>query len=374
MKILIDARLYGLENAGLGRYAINLVNELAKTDSKNKYYILLRKKYFDSLKFPKNWVKVEAEFRHYSFLEQFKLNKLIKKIKPDFIHSLHYNAPILTNVPFIVTIHDLLLLKHQGVEATTLNPFKYYLKYYGAKYVLQKAVEKSIHIIVPSKAVKKNIIKTYGVDEDKITVTYEGVDAKISSKAGPKKTLRKYKLKKPFFLYVGNAYPHKNLERLIEAVVTLNQNRQEKVTMAIVSSRDVFVKRLSGKIKEKNAVDVVRLLGFVPDAELGDMYKAAEAYIFPSVFEGFGLPGLEAMSLGNISVVSDIPVFKEIYEDAAMYFNPFDYTSIVGAMNNVLSLTNAQRNILIEKGKKQVKKYSWVKMAEETLAIYNRFR
>lgn len=173
MKILIDGRLYGLENAGLGRYVMNLVTELSKLDSSNEYVLLLRKKYFDSLTLPSNWKKVLGDYRHYSFSEQFKILGIIRKEKPDITHFPHFNVPVLFRGKYIVTIHDLLMHNQVGREATTLPMFFYAVKRLGYRFVFDTAVKKSIAIIVPSKAVKNEVVNFYKISADKIHVTYE---------------------------------------------------------------------------------------------------------------------------------------------------------------------------------------------------------
>lgn len=174
MKIVIDARLYGIENAGLGRYIINLVNELANIDNSNEYVILLRKKYFNSLKLPNNWMKVLADYRHYSFLEQIKLPKIISEAKPDIVHFPHFNIPVFYSGKFIVTIHDMLMHNQKGLEATTLNPINYFIKRLGYKFIFGQAVKKSYKVVVPSVSVKKDILKYYKINEEKVEVIYEG--------------------------------------------------------------------------------------------------------------------------------------------------------------------------------------------------------
>lgn len=168
-----------------------------------------------------------------------------------------------------------------------------------------------------------------------------------------------------YFLYVGNAYPHKNLERLFEAVKFLNQSRDQKVMLKIVSAKNEFIRRL-----EKYKNQYVELLGFVSKGQLNSLYNRSVAFVFPSLSEGFGLPGIEAMEAGTLVLASDIPVFREIYKDSVTYFNPHDFSSIAKAMQNTLELTNDQRNTIIEKSKKFVSQYSWEKMAKNTLKIY----
>ena len=175
MKISIDARLYGLEHAGLGRYTMKLVDELAKLDKRNTYYVFLRKDYFNRLKLPKNWIKIKTEFKHYGWEEQIKLPMIIARLNPDLVHFPHFNVPVICSKPYVVTIHDLLMHKQKGVEATTLPIWKYCFKRLGYRLVFDWAVKKSTHIIVPSQSVARELTSFYKLPAKKITVTYEGV-------------------------------------------------------------------------------------------------------------------------------------------------------------------------------------------------------
>ncbi len=367
MKILIDARLYGLENAGLGRYAVNLIDQLAKLDKANDYVLLLRKKYFEELVLPKNFKKVLADFQHYSLGEQLLLPKIILAEKPDLSHFLHFNVPIRFKGKLVVTIHDLLMHRQKGLEATTLNPAFYYLKRLGYKKVFLEAVKKAAAIIVPSNFVKEDVIKTYKLDPKKVFVTYEGVDLPgIKEKNNDREILTKYNLEpRKYFLYIGNAYPHKNLKRAIEAVV------QSRSTLAISGARDVFLERLQKLVGDLHAKDNVKLLGFVPDEEIAVLYKNSIAFVYPSIMEGFGLQGLEAMTSETLLLASEIPVFKEIYKDNAIYFNPFDFSDIARKMEIAKEMSEPRRKEIIAKAKKFVSNYSWKKMAQETLEVYN---
>jgi glycosyltransferase involved in cell wall biosynthesis len=367
VKILIDGRLYGLENAGLGRYVINLIDQISKLDIKNEYILLLSKKYFDNLNLPSNWKKVLADFRHYSFAEQIKLPRIINKENPDIVHFPHFNAPVFYRGKYIVTIHDMLMHKSVGLAATTLPAPLYFLKRLGYRLVFDNAVKRSIKIIVPSYSVKKELVKVYGIPENKIEVTYEGVNTNITYS-------KDNSVEKPYFVYTGNAYPHKNLKRLIEAVVSLNTNCNQSVNLVIVSSRGIFTQRLERIIRDQKAGKFVKLLGFVPDNELFSLYKNSIAFVFPSLSEGFGLPGLEAMAAGTLVLAAQTPVFKEIYQENAIYFNPLDFTSIEKTMRNVMEMNPDLRKEKIEKAQDFVKRYSWAKMAKETLKVYSNYR
>ncbi len=172
----------------------------------------------------------------------------------------------------------------------------------------------------------------------------------------------------PYFIYVGSAYPHKNLERAIKAAVNL------KVNFYIVSSRSVFTKRLEKLIKNLKAEKYVKLLGFVEDEKLTELYKNSTGFVYPSLSEGFGLPGLEAMKAGTLVLCSYIEVFLEIYLNNAIYFDPYDVKSIMAAMERALSLSKVEREKRIKNEKEFIKKYSWEKMAKETIEVYNSFK
>lgn len=365
MKILIDGRLYGLENAGLGRYLINLVASLSKMDSKNSYVILLRKKYFESLALPTNWKKILTDFSHYSFAEQFKLPSIIQKEKPDLVHFPHFNVPILFRGKYVVTIHDMLMHKSVGLAATTLNPLMYLVRRMGYRFAFDNAVKNATKVIVPSLTVKKELSEFYPGIEGKTLVTYEGVH-EVGETCKDHSTH-----KKPYFIYTGNAYPHKNLNNLVKAMGILNNKLDQSVNLLIASSRGIFTQRLEKIIKREKAENCVKLLGYVSDKELFQLYRNAVGYVSPSLSEGFGLPGLEAMTVGTLVLASDIPVFKEIYSDNAFYFVPTDPMSIAETMKEALEMKDTTREERIKKAKDFAKRYSWDKMAEETLNIYD---
>src|SRR5579859_7805504 len=174
MRVLIDARFYGLENAGLGRYTINLINELQRIDNENKYVILLRRKYYESLKFQNNFEKVLVDIRHYSIDEQLRLLGIIKKYNPDLTHFLHFNVPLNFNGKFIVTIHDM-TMHNQKTEASNLLLPIYLVKHFAYKKVFEHAVKSSCKVIVPSEFVKNELVKNFKILREKITVTYEGI-------------------------------------------------------------------------------------------------------------------------------------------------------------------------------------------------------
>ena len=373
MKILLDARMFGLENTGVGRYIMNLVEELGKSDKKNDYVILLRKKYFHELKLPKNWTKVLADFRHYTIAEQIKLPRLISSYKPDLVHFPHFNIPILFRGKFIVTIHDM-IMHNQGKDSTTLSLPLYYAKRILYRFIFKNAVISSAKIITPTETIKKQIKDYYKINTQKVRVIHEGINddfIRRNLKGNEEMILRKFGLlHHKFFIYMGNAYPYKNLKRVIEALVLLNERSKVKFQFVIVTSRNVFAEKLKKDIKTHNADNFIKLLGFVEDNEMVYLLKNSIAFIYPSLSEGFGLQGLEAMAAGTLVLASEIPVFIEVYKNYASYFNPYDVSAIVKSMEGVIEINKQKKSILIKQSQEFVRHYSWTKMTKETQEVY----
>src|SRR6266404_9159957 len=172
MKILIDARFYGLENAGLGRYTMNLIDQLQKLDRQNQYIIFLRKKYYDSEKFENNFQKVLCDIPHYSVPEQFELPKLIKAHNPDLTHFLHFNVPLNFDGTFIVTIHDMTMHNAKADSSNLFLPL-YFIKKFAYKKVFKHAVVKAHKVIVPSQFVKDELVENFKVEKYKQSLSFE---------------------------------------------------------------------------------------------------------------------------------------------------------------------------------------------------------
>jgi glycosyltransferase involved in cell wall biosynthesis len=381
MKIVFDARMYGLEHAGIGRYILNLIHQIKNEKLKMKNLeitLLIRKKNLKEIsqKFGGVFKILVCDVSHYSLKEQFAILLQLIKLKPDLVHFPHFNIPIFYPGRFVVTIHDLIKHTSKGRETTTRTPLAYWFKYLGYRGVFSQAVKRAVKIIVPSMAVKDELRKTYHLPEEKIEVIYEGVgdEFKIKDKKNflvKEKVLGKYKLEKPFVIYTGSLYPHKNVERLLRAIICLNDSNHfnKIIRLVVVCARNVFYERFKNKVKEMKVERLVKFLGFVPDEDLAILYKQAEAFIFPSLSEGFGLPGLEAMACGLPVVCSDIAVFREIYGEAACYFDALDFRDMAQKIEMVIKNSKIREG-LIKNGFERIKKYSWEKMAKKTLEVY----
>jgi glycosyltransferase involved in cell wall biosynthesis len=383
-KILIDCRFWGPKHTGLGRYAQNLVENLLKLSKKYHFYLLFSKLDFKVAPIgkDKNITPVFSQSRHYSVKEQLEIPLILLKIRPDLIHFPHFNTPVLSRYKTIITIHDLIKHYSKGLETTTRDPWSYLLKYAGYKLVFKNSVQKARQIIVPSEFVKKDLLKVYKLSGDKVKVVYEGVEKQFLKFKKPEveknsqaiKFLKSLYITEPYLVYIGNAYPHKNLERLIFAVKKINisqkQKNQNPVNLVIVSGRDVFWERLKNEVERQEANNFIKLPGYLSDNKLSLLLRHALAFVNPSTMEGFGLPGVEAMACYCPVICSNIPVFKEVYQNAALFFNPENVDSIKNRIFKLINFTPSQRLRLIKRGKKQADKYSWEKCAQKTLNTY----
>lgn len=369
-RIGIDARFYGPLGKGLGRYTQEVVDNIIKLDQDNEYVIFLRRENFSA--FQGNGLRVKkalADIKWYSLAEQLIFPFYIWRERLDLMHFPHFNAPIFCPVKFIVTIHDLILIKFSTQRATTLGPVIYKIKNFFYKIVIFLAIKRAKKILAVSEFTKNDIIKQFKVDQKKIIVTYEGVaELRPVNPSLPPFERGAGGLSQPYLLYVGNAYPHKNLEGLIKVYTQINKSLPD-LKLILVGKEDYFYSRL--KQYGKNFSNNIIFSGYVPDGELKALYLQAILYVFPSFYEGFGLPPLEAMAHGLPVVSSNKTCLPEILGQAALYFNPADETDMKDKIEQALA-DEKLRAELINRGYEQVKKYSWKDCAEKTLAVYKK--
>lgn len=358
----IDARLWS--ETGVGRYIRNLVKELARLDQKNEYVLFFRKEQFQSVTLPgKNFKKVLADIPWHSLEEQFALTKILQKEKLDLLHFPYFSVPINYNLPFVVTIHDLIMHNFSTGKASTLPKPLYVLKQFAYRFVVMHAARHAKKILTVSHATQDEIERLLLIPENKIVVTYEGVDQTIQEQKQVKNLFGKY------FLFVGNAYPHKNVERLLEAFKIFIKSNKE-VQLLLVGKEGHFYERIMRKIVALELDTQVKILRNVNDVELSNLYSHAQALLIPSLMEGFGLPGLEAMSHNCLVLSSDIPALSEIYQSAAIYVNPLSTSDIAEKLEKIYNLTSKQKEELQKLGKKQASKFSWSAMAAQTFKVY----
>lgn len=368
----IDARFYG--EAGPGRYAKNIIQHLEKLDTKNKYLIFLRKRGFDEYK-PENpnFKKVLTHYKWYSFEEQIFFLIKILKFKPDLLYVPHFNIPVLYPKKIVTAIPDIIMHTYSTEEGTTLPKFYFRFKKLVYYFVVLWAVIRSKKVIVPSNDVKKDFINTYPfIPESKFVLAYEGIDPDfITVPDHPESVLEKYNIKKPFLLYVSSMYEHKNVGRLIEMHRILKSKYGYKMQLVLVGKNDKFAQKIYENITKENLQNEIIMPGiknYVSDGEVVALRTQAELYIFPSLKEGFSLTPLEGQKVGLASAISDISSHKEIYEDSVSYFNPYDPSDIAEKVDFILK-NPSYKNVLVEKGYKQAKKYDWLNTAKITLEV-----
>ena len=392
-RIGIDARFYGPAGKGLGRYTQEVVDNIIKLDQENEYVIFLRRENY--AEFSCDGVRVKkvlADIKWYGLAEQLVFPFYIWWERLDLMHFPHFNVPIFCPVKFVVTIHDLILIKFPTSRATTLGPLIYKIKNLAYKIVISAAVKRSKKVLAVSRFTKDEIVKQFKVDAEKVVVTYEGVAELTKTPPTPLLKGGEVGICPPckggigrfnqYILYVGNAYPHKNLEGLIKVFSQINSAKVAKETkspkgdlvssglnLVLVGKEDYFYSRL--KQYAKNFSKNIIFPGYVPDSELGALYDNALAYVFPSFYEGFGLPPLEAMAYGLAVVSSNKTCLPEILCDAALYFNPDDEADMKNKIERVMA-DGKLREDLRSRGYGQVKKYSWRECAEKTLEVYKK--
>lgn len=367
MKILVDGRF--IKQTGIGRYIEEMLEQILLLDTKNEYVLIIREK--DKNEIPlkaKNLSLLPVDMDWYNFKEQIKLAKIIESQKPDLVHFTNFNFPLKYKGKFVITIHDLTLLHFQNIRKGALSKVKYKLRDKARRLAMYQGVRRAKVILVDSEYVKEDIVKTYKIRRNKITVAH------LAGEAAYKRArvdLEKFGINKPFLFYTGNAYPHKNLERLILAFGKMTTKYMLDYQLVIGGKKDDFHQGLEEEVKASGLSDRVIFTGFVSDAELAGLYKSASLYILPSLSEGFGLPGLEAMSYGLPVVSSNATCLPEVLGDAAVYFDPKN----VSDMAKVISETLADKDLqakLIKKGYIQIKKFSWKKTANITLGVYEK--
>ncbi|HPN54802.1 MAG TPA: glycosyltransferase family 1 protein [Candidatus Moranbacteria bacterium] len=368
----IDARFYGTIGKGLGRYTQKLIENLEKIDQENRYVVFLRKENFDEYQ-PKNknFQKVLADYRWYSFAEQLFFPKLLRKYNFDLVHFPHFNVPLLYRKNFVITIHDLILIHFPTVRSSTLSPIFYWLKFLAYKIVIWSAVHRAKKIIAVSNFTKKDILNVYKkVPENKVIVTYEACDNQVDKSSKNDEEILQFRdIMKPYIIYIGNVYPHKNPERLVLAFKEVLEHKKD-IALVFVGGEDYFYLRLK-KFVVENRIENIIFVGFVPDNEMKVLLRNAQAYVRPSLYEGFELPPLEAMQQGVPVLCSDHECALEVLDDSVLYFDGKNIESMKKAILKIITDEKLRQDLIVQ-GRKQVEKYSWNRMAQETLKIYKK--
>lgn len=368
MKIGIDCRLFSSNFTGIGRYTHELVEHMIEMNRKlsepHELVLFFNNPEFREFRSLAPIKKVLVNAKHYSFDEQWKFWRKLKKEKCDVVHFPHFNKPILYRRPYTVTIHDLTLSMFPGKKMT-----KWYhrLAYHM---VIKSAIKNAKEVIAVSHNTKNDIVKHFKMNPKLIEVVYNGVNKEFDLMEDPRKaekTLKKYGINKQFLLYAGVWRSHKNLPRLIEAFKKLRESSD--IQLVFTGKADPHYPEVKEAVKEMGLEENVIFPGLVSEKELIYLYNAAMIFVFPSLYEGFGLPPLEAMRCGTPVVASRSSSIPEICgEGNAVFFDPYDVEDIAEKIAMVYKDTDLQAN-LIANGAKRAAEFSWEKMSEDTFKI-----
>lgn len=358
--IVIDARNMPTST---GRYVEMLVRYLEKTDTTNEYSVLMYPDKMDKwVPTNPNFSAVACSFKEFSFSEQTGFKKQLESLKPDLVHFSMVQQPIFYRGKVVTTMQDLTTIRFR-------NPAKNWLVFTVKRwvYILVNivAAHKSKAIITPTDFVRHDVAKYTHVSLDKITFTHEAVDDFDEPAAE-----MTFFADKQFIMFNGRPTPHKNLRRLIKAFTILNKKFPDLYLMIAGKEDETYnsyVKLISSLGLEKRVI----LTGFIPDGQLKWAMQNCKAYVWASLSEGFGLPPLEAMLNGSPVASSNASCMPEVLGDAAAYFDPYNVEDMARVIENVITSEQLQKKLTTE-GKQQIKKYSWQRMAEQTLEVYAR--
>lgn len=357
MKIAIDARESGTST---GRYIDKLIEYLQRVDTDNQYVILVPKSRLDKVSITSaNFQLVESNYKEFTFAEQLGFARQLYSLKADIVHFGMIQQPLLYLKPSVTTMHDLTTVRFRNPSKSKLW---YWFKSPPYWLVINIVVRRAKAIITPTKYVLDDVIKFTRHTPKLGVYTYESADS-VTDQPEQLPEL----VGKKFIMYVGRPTPHKNLERLIDAYQILLKS-QPGLYLVLAGKKDAIM-AAHEKRSQDLGLNSVLVTGFVSEGQLRWLYEHAGAYVFPSLSEGFGLPGLEAMKHGAPVISSNATCLPEVYGDAALYFDPLDATDMADKILNVLTNEEVGDN-LRNKGFSKAKQYSWHRMAEQTLVVY----
>ncbi len=364
MRIAIDARK--LHDFGIGTYIRNILAELPRIDHSTEYVVLSpAEEAGPSGGLGANFRHVVEEARPYSIGEQWRLPLALVRERVHLLHEPHYVLPLLTRCPSVVTIHDCIHLR-----------FPQYLPnrvaHVYARASMSVATRKAHRILTVSQASKRDILHFFDVPEARITVVPNGIDARFRQAPDEDQVERvrqRYQLDHPFALYVGNIKPHKNIDRLIDAFGRARQRDVDDLRLIIIGDELSKYPRLRQGVHRHRLDKHVRFFGFQPIDTLSVFYRLARVFVFPSLYEGFGLPPLEAMACGTPVVTSSVSSMPEVTGGAAVLVDPRDPEAIADGIVRAVT-DDALRAELVAKGLARAREFSWAESVRQIHQVY----
>jgi glycosyltransferase involved in cell wall biosynthesis len=367
VRIAIDARK--LRDYGIGTYVRNLLRQLARQDPATEYLLICNEPDCGiASQLGPNFRAVPDKAAGYSVREQFSVPLDLRREQADLFHAPHYVLPPLTPCRAVVTIHDCIHLRFPQYLPSRLG-------YAYARASLWAATHRAARVITVSEASKRDILRYFRVPESRIDVIYNAIDDRYWQEPAAEDMERvreRYQLTAPFVLYAGNIKPHKNLERLIDSFHLLRHERPDlkDVQMLIIGDEISKYATLRRAVHRHKLHKHVRFFGFVPDQTLAALYRLADAFVFPSLYEGFGLPPLEAMASGTPVITSNVSSLPEVVGDAALMIDPYEPQAIAEAMYRVLTQPELRAS-LRTRGLARAREFSWERSIARVRQIYS---
>ena len=370
LRIVFDAR--HMRDYGIGTHIRNLIGSIKEIDRNNEYILLVRAGdagAFDPL--PANFKAVVWDHVTGNWADDLRLPLFLKSLKAD-VHHIPLNAvPMLMPKPYVVTIHDmgtLIFPQHED--------FRRSIKAYRLRHGLIRADK----IIAVSGATSRDLQNVLNIKKDRISVIYNAPDpifmqTSVSEDQHQRRLLEeRYQVNYPYLLYAGTIRAQKNVPRLVEAFAVLRNDLAshpvyKNLRLVIIGDELSKYPQVRRAVIQSKMESLVRFLGFVPIETLRAFYKSAAAFVFPSLYEGFGLPPLEAMACGTPVVTSNSSSLPEVVGDAAMIVNPENVFDIARGIREVL-LDEVLRRRCVRQGLKQLQRFSWKQTAEEVVETY----
>jgi glycosyltransferase involved in cell wall biosynthesis len=368
MRLVLDARTATEHFPGIGRYVFNLAQAIIPLLSKDERLILLRdptrSSPWDPTALAGEWVQmVDVPISPFSLHQQWIVPRLLRRLEADLYHSPYYLMPYWPGVPAVVTVYDLIpLLFPQIASRRTRLLFRW---------TTALALRVASHVIVISQATCRDLLVFYHLSPQKVTAIPLAADSDFHPQPPTEveRVHRKYALPEDYILYLGINKPHKNLVRLIDAFSRIIPH-DSRLTLVIAGVWDSRYPEPRRRVVTLGLENTIRFLGPVPEADLPALYAGAALFVLPSLYEGFGLPALEAMACGAPMACSNTSSLPEVAGDAALYFDPADVEAITAALRRLLSDTGL-RAALRQRGFEQAAKFSWDRVAAETGAVYD---
>jgi len=376
VKIAVDVRR--IRDFGVGTYIRNLLTAMGAADATPDFSLIVHPSDQSCLpRLPPNFRIIPYSHADTGRLEHFRFPAFLRKLGCDLVHFPLNRVPLLVRRPYVVTVHDLGVLLYSDNSAIwrALRNFR-----------VQRGLRRAGRIIAVSSATKRDLLNMMGIPEQQIRLVYSAPDpdffsnnrspqAVLASERERQRILERYQIHYPFLLYAGTIRPQKNIPRLVEAFAVIrgemeNNALYRDLRLIIIGDEISKYPAVRRAVRQSRVEQAVRFLGFVPFDTLRIFYELASAFVFPSLYEGFGLPPLEAMASGTPVIASGISAIPEAVGDAAMLVNPENVFDIARGIREVL-LDDHLRAALVKRGYSHAGRFSWAKNAAEVITIYS---